>query len=212
MRVINKLIHYPFPEDKMKYLTRLETRLDPLEMVEDIEFLLESIPRDYWVQIEIWPWSDLASDSELVEAIRYGEIHSVRTLVEAGSDVNSTDSYGRPVLIMAAQRGHTEIVQILTDNGADVNASLMKSAHIGYPEVVMVLLEAGADVHAKDLNGYTALMIAAREGHDVIVEMLIEAGADANARDGEGHTALWYARMERHYNIVELLRQAGAME
>jgi ankyrin repeat protein len=38
--------------------------------------------------------------------------------------------------------------------------------------VVKLLIERGADVNAKEINGWTALMIALGEGHEEIVELL----------------------------------------
>ena len=50
----------------------------------------------------------------------------------------------------------------------------------GHTEVVKVLLEAGADVHACDDN---ALQWANRHGHTETVKVLLEAGADVHADD-----------------------------
>jgi ankyrin repeat protein len=47
----------------------------------------------------------------------------------------------------------------------------------GALEVVRLLLEHGADVEAKDNDGETALQVAAYKGHDEVVELLREHGA-----------------------------------
>ena len=69
---------------------------------------------------------------------------------------------------MAACRdGHLEIVKLLADNGADINAknnnggtALMFASHAGKLEVVKFLLGNDADANAKANNGMNALMVA----------------------------------------------------
>ncbi|KAI0270169.1 ankyrin repeat-containing domain protein [Russula aff. rugulosa BPL654] len=48
----------------------------------------------------------------------------------------------------------------------------------GAPEVVRLLLEHGADIEAKDKNGKTALQEAAENERDKVVELLREHGAE----------------------------------
>ena len=46
----------------------------------------------------------------------------MQALIAAGADVKATSSSGDSALIGATGGGHTEVVQLLVDNGADVNA------------------------------------------------------------------------------------------
>jgi hypothetical protein len=50
-RIINELMKTPFPAGKVLYLTRLETRMDPVDMTQDIRFILDSIPNEFRVEI-----------------------------------------------------------------------------------------------------------------------------------------------------------------
>lgn len=55
---------------------------------------------------------------------------------------------------------------------------LMHASEKGHTEVVKVLINAQANVNAKDALGRTALLYAAKNGHADIVSMLIDAGAE----------------------------------
>ena len=59
------------------------------------------------------------ANSDLYSAVWRGRIEQVRTLVNAGADVNARDSDGDTLLHEASWRGHTEIVQILVEAGAE---------------------------------------------------------------------------------------------
>jgi ankyrin repeat protein len=58
----------------------------------------------------------------------------------------------------------------------------------GHTEVVRLLLERGADVNRPDYRGDTALMLASAMGREEIAREVLRAGADVQARDHEGRT------------------------
>lgn len=59
-------------------------------------------------------------------------------------------------------------------NGA---TPLMVAAFEGHEDVVRILLEAGADVNAKDAEGNTALSLATTRGHQDVIKLLKAKGA-----------------------------------
>ena len=78
-------------------------------------------------------------------------------------------------------------------------------------EIMKLLIEKGADVNAKKDDGTTALMCAAWRGKKEIVKLLIEKGADVNAvTTGERWSAVQAAYYNEHEEIVKLLREHGA--
>ena len=113
----------------------------------------------------------------------------VRLLIQSGADISIKSSEVLwTVLMVAAYRGHTSIVQYLLDEGAPVNTqdvygatSLMRASELGHSEVVRVLINYGADVNilAKDPNR-TALMYACSCQRTVCVDLLLAGGADPN--------------------------------
>ena len=116
----------------------------------------------------------------------------------------------------ASDSGHKEIVQLLLERGADVNAegeeenALQAASHKGHKEIVQLLLERGADVNAQGGIYGNALKVASDNGHKEIVQLLLERGADVNAQAGGGGNALQAASDSGHKEIVQLLLERGA--
>lgn len=78
-------------------------------------------------------------------------------------------------------------------NGDGENTPLMIAAEHGELEIVELLLSKGADVNIVDSCGYTALMIASAFGEYKVVKRLLNNGADVNVADQFGYTALTIA-------------------
>ena len=87
--------------------------------------------------------------------------------------------------------------------------ALIVAALFDRAEIVKLLCDAGADVNARNEEGETALIWAAMGGKIEIVKILIDAGADVNAKDNDGCTALWWALDEE---TARILRAAGGIE
>ena len=162
------------------------------------------------------------------------------------ANINTIDKQGFTPLMCAADKGHKEVVALLLDKGADINAKavptkksgcyysalmmpttksrypstiskdgftpLMFAADKGHKEVVALLLDRGANINAASEGNflYTALMIAAGRGYSEIVNLLLARGADVNASNSIGHTALTIAAGLGHKEIVPLLLKNGA--
>ena len=84
--------------------------------------------------------------------------------------------------------GQTDIVKLLLDAGADVNAkggnygfAIQAASYHGKKNIVKLLLDAGAQTDNGD-NRNPALHMAAIEGHGKSVELLIATGADVNSQ------------------------------
>ena len=134
---------------------------------------------------------------DFIQAVKDGNVESVRQFLQQGVPVNTKDDRGETPLHNSASNGHLEVARFLIEAGADVNAKakygwtpLHWSAGRGHLEVARALIEAGADVNAKENDGQTPLHLSALKGHLEVARALIEAGADVNARDSEGRTPL----------------------
>ncbi len=148
---------------------------------------------------------------KLHSAITYGQkIEFVKMFIQEGDDVNAV-SYEHTPLMLAAECLSEEIVRILLDEGADVNAG--KSALIivaqqndSSVEIVRMLIQAGVNVHAVDEQGNNALTYAARNGHVEIVKELLKAIGDVKLCDKR---ALIAAVKNGYVEVVKELLQAG---
>jgi ankyrin repeat protein len=72
-------------------------------------------------------------------------------LIEAGANVLAEDEYGVGVLFGAILNGHAEVVELLIDHGADVNAATRSgltpyrlAEDVGDMQVASILLREGA--------------------------------------------------------------------
>jgi ankyrin repeat protein len=78
--------------------------------------------------------------------------------------------------LYAAEKGHVDIVKILAEMGADVNA--IGNQCVDNDVVVGSYL-------LSDLYGWMALLYAAEKGLVDIVKILVEKGADINAKGNQ---------------------------
>jgi ankyrin repeat protein len=119
-----------------------------------------------------------AEDSIYVAA-RVGNIEAVKQHLAAGADVNAMNRGGVTPLLMAADKGHKEIAELLISKGADVRRGyvtpLHRAAYHGHKEIVELLIVAGADVNVKGSDG-TPLDWANRYNHPATAALLLKHG------------------------------------
>jgi uncharacterized protein len=145
---------------------------------------------------------------------------------ENASDGTSSDAAAARRKVMSeAEKPWVEIVRLLLDSGADIEARdeyrgppLIYASEFAQTNVVLLLLDRGANLHARDKEGRTALIAAScncavatmNDAYDV-VEVLLHKGADVNAHSNDGTTALMAAAGGFGGSaIVKLLLEHGA--
>ncbi len=116
----------------------------------------------------------------LIEATVSGDIFSISSLLERGSDVDIKDNANRTLLSRAAENGHEAVARLL--------------------------LERGGDLHSKDSDGRTPLFWAAWNGHEAVVRLLLARDdVAADSKDSDGRTPLSWAAQYGHEAVVRLL-------
>ena len=112
-------------------------------------------------------------------------------------------------LMMASLQGLTELAQKLVAKGADVNkpgwAPLHYAATKGHLEVITLLLDNYAYIDAASPNGTTPLMMAAFYGTPSAVKLLLEAGADPLLKNVQGLTAVDFAQRNNRQESADLI-------
>ena len=131
--------------------------------------------------------------------------------------IASTDENGDTPLHYAAREGHEQMVWMLVDYHADIEAKnkrmstpLESAAANGHERIVRFLLQEGADINKTTGSTGTALHAAAVKGNLRLVEFLIRSGADINARGSHMGTALHEAAFWGHERVMRLLIDKGA--
>ena len=156
------------------------------------------------------------------DAIMNGNIDEVQWQLDAGVDVNEESSKGLTPLHYAASAGHNDIVELLIERGANVNATdsgkgatPLDYAHWRDHEEVIETLNAhnAQREHEKGGKGIgqsSLIHDAALDGDIDEVQRQLDAGVDPNLKSSKGATPLFYAVYGGHLEIVELLITRGA--
>lgn len=117
---------------------------------------------------------------------------------------------GETALMLAALRGHRDVVQRLLARRAEVNqpgwTALHYAAAGGHADIVQALLDRYAYIDAESPNRTTPLMMAAGYGTPQAVAVLLRGGADASLRNEKGLTAMDFARNANRSDAVALLQ------
>jgi ankyrin repeat protein len=149
----------------------------------------------------------------LHQAVKLGEEERVRTLLESkNTEIDRRDGFNETPLYIAVQTGKINIVQLLIDAGANLNATnrledtaLHKAVFTEDLPAAKVLLKAGAKVNVKNNWNQTPLHFATIIGNPQIVKLLLNAGADKNAINKSGKTPFHIAKQQGNVELLELL-------
>ena len=127
------------------------------------------------------------------------------------------EGYEYTFLLIAAEEGHDQLIRLLLDRGAEVNAqgglygnALQAASRGGHEQTVQILLDRGAKINAQGGKYDSALQAASRGGHEKVIQVLLDRGAKINAQGGHYGNALQAASLYGNENIVQVLLDRGA--
>ncbi|XP_068776005.1 DNA-binding protein RFXANK isoform X2 [Struthio camelus] len=115
----------------------------------------------------------------LIWAAAFGEIETVRHLLEWGADPNALAKERESALSLASMGGYTDIV--------------------------IMLLERNVDINIYDWNGGTPLLYAVRGNHVKCVEALLARGADLTTEADSGYTPMDLAVALGHKKVQQVI-------
>ena len=151
----------------------------------------------------------LGIDSSVNSFARHME--TVVLLLDRGSVVTLGGNWGN-ALQAASHKGHDEIVKLLLDRGAQVNAhggyygyALQAAAFSGTAKTVTLLLDRGARINEEGGSYGTALHAAASRGRKDITELLLDRGANISMQCGRYGNALQAAVHWGYKDVYKLL-------
>ncbi len=154
----------------------------------------------------------------LIEAVKNNDSVLVKKIITKNK-VNDIDERSMTALHWASGNGNVEMVKILIDNGANVNAQeksgytpLHFAAGKGFNDVISVLVKSGADINKPAADNSTPLHFSAECDQTGSVNLLVKLSANVNAQESSGKRVLHIISKSKSDSTetVFLLIKAGA--
>jgi len=150
-------------------------------------------------------------EDRLLLAVCAGDVVALKAALASGVNVNTKFRYDRMALSFAADRGNAEVVKVLLDAGADVNArdtfygmdAMSQALNKKHTAIVRMLLEKGAT------NSEGVLKFGVQENSLELVKASLEKGG---LRPDSLTAAVALASKNSRVEMVELLKKHGATQ
>jgi ankyrin repeat protein len=140
-----------------------------------------------------------------------------QVLLELDVDKETRCATDSSPLDHATDQGAVDVVRLLLDHGANVNAhgkkkntSLHWASRFGKADVVRVLLERGADVNPRNIENSTPLHDASGGGYVETSRVLLENSSEVDAQNSRNETPLHLASQGGYLDLSRLLLRYNA--
>lgn len=157
------------------------------------------------------------TDPPVILAILRGGRKFVKSLVQAGADVNTVNRLGSSLLVLTMSdtlwRNDGDLIPFLLANGANPNITNQSGVNALTPMLglsfLQLLLQHSGNVHTRTEHG-EPLVIAFMNYHkgDCVLELL-RRGADKNATDSHGTSLIRVALNGKSFDVVYYLLDNG---
>ena len=154
----------------------------------------------------------------LHQAVAGGHKDIVSLLLNEGCPINVMKCRGRNILTPAARYGQIHMIEMLSEQGLDVNEGddegwtpLHAAAYHGQLKSVCTLLRLGGRESMTKVAGTcgTPLHQAVAKGHKDIVSLLFNEGCPINVVDSEGASVLITAVQYGQIHMIDMLTEKG---
>ncbi|MBT8550782.1 ankyrin repeat domain-containing protein [Polynucleobacter paneuropaeus] len=154
--------------------------------------------------------------ADFTKAAKFDDLSEVKDLVKAGVNVNTTDPYGDPMLVLAVKEKSLKVFDyLLLSPEINVNKAnsygetpLMMASINGDLEMVKTLVESKKATVNK--SGWNPLLYACSKGRLDVAKYLVQHGSDVNSVSPNGSTPLMMAAMSGNEYVVKYLLDQGA--
>ncbi|KAI4319678.1 hypothetical protein MLD38_033251 [Melastoma candidum] len=214
---------FPFSDDSFL----LHSVVVPGAAIKDAASMMDSIPIEWFTTKKKQVFVDsgmrvvFVGSPVLVRLVRDGAMDKVREVLERSDPswkpADSVDSQGQRLLHLSISQGRADLVQILIEFGANVEAPsssgstpLEAAASAGEVLIVELLLARRANTERSSSSTWGPIHLAAGGGHLEVLRLLLLKGADVDSLTKDGNTALHLAVEERRRDCVRLLIANGA--
>ncbi|HYO13926.1 MAG TPA: ankyrin repeat domain-containing protein [Thermoanaerobaculia bacterium] len=151
------------------------------------------------------------SGDELRRAASAGDLAKVKELLDKGVDANAANQYGGTALAFACDKGHTEVVKLLLERGANPNVKdtfynltpIGWAAEKGHVDIIRLLLAKGAQ------GDDQTLVMGLFGGRPEILKALLEKGKFTPEQLSNA-LAMTQQLDENKEEMAKLLEAAGA--
>jgi ankyrin repeat protein len=160
----------------------------------------------------------MSYESQLLTAVSRGDGAATTWLLSEGTNPNSRNHSGIPLLGIAFNNGSVSCAVALLKANANARDGrygyhLSRAIEAKRTELALLLIERGCPLETADMYGQTPLMYAAYTGNYEVAERLIRHGADLEKNckpEGDGCTPLMFAAGAGDAKMVRLMLRYGA--
>jgi ankyrin repeat protein len=165
---------------------------------------------------------DPANQTPLMLAAGVGSLDAARVLLEHGATLDAKDAqFEQTALMVAVRENHPQVVKLLVELGADVNAKtrvgptppfILPNSVPGFGHGIGIVRGGSPDRGRRSPapGGLSPLQYAARDGRLDTVKILLAAGADINQVEANDITPLITAISNNHPDVATYLIEQGA--
>lgn len=148
-----------------------------------------------------------------------GHTSIVKSLLNAGAEINRRDQYGRSPIQLAAMYGHVATARAILAHRANVDVTdrwgkspLDSAEDGGYYKLAVLLLQNGATPNSNDPHLHEVLCAAAAYGYSEVVLKLIRAGAEPQKKNEYGMTPFQTAKQAGHEKTAQILLEHTSVD